>query len=88
MISVEIHLAENDEVLARLWMRQAPRQGELLWFAGADTRRFQEVHGASSFHVTDVAHWISTAWSPNTHVGDPNHSICVYVEPVAPEARP
>ncbi|MFN7110282.1 MAG: hypothetical protein ACK4M2_01500 [Brevundimonas sp.] len=84
MISVEVH-DEQDAVLAKLWMRFPPRKGELLWFAGEDTDRLRKAHGASAFRVTDVAHWISSAWSPNTHVGQPVHSVCVYVEPVERE---
>ena len=81
MISVEIH-HDDDSVISRVWMRSVPRVGESLWFAGGSHERIKAEHGGSSFKVTGVAHWVTDEWSPNTHVGEPIHSVCVYVRKV------
>lgn len=82
MILVEVHSEENEQ-LARVWMRQAPQKGDLLWFTGEDQKRLADEQGTSSFRVTEVAHWVHSGWSPNTHVGAPIHTVCVYVDPLA-----
>lgn len=85
MILVHIH-DEADQELARVYMRQAPSAGELLWFQGSAGHRLREALGHSSFTVIEVAHWVGEEWSPNTHVGDPIHSVCAYVKPTRASA--
>lgn len=81
MIQAKVH-DQDDNEFASLWLREVPHVGELLWFAGEDGPRMQRERGTSSFKVKTVAHWVSTAWSPGTHVGEPIHTVCLYVEPV------
>lgn len=80
MIKAEFTLEEDDRHVTTAWVQHVPRVGEVIWFnrRGDLIKEF----GAASFTVTLIAHWISDAWSPNTHTGDPIHNVCVYVEPV------
>lgn len=86
MIQVHVH-DDKDEEISRVWMRTPPRKGELLWFTSHDWQNLRQTHGATSFEVTEVAHWVTSAYSPNSHVGEPIHSICAYVRTV-PVPRP
>lgn len=87
-----IHVTINDdadELLTSVWMREAPQIGSLLWLQGkaGDRLRQKGAKGTSAFRVTDVAHWVSEEWTPNSHVGEPIHTVCVYVDPVMPAAE-
>lgn len=75
---------ENGEEvqIALIWMRCEPQIGSFLWFTGKMNAQLREIYKASSFEVKQVAHWVNGEWSPNTHAGDPIHTICVYVEPM------
>ncbi len=63
----------DDEEIASIWVRQIPRVGEYLWFPGGKIK---------SQEVETVAHWVGGEWTPNTHLGEPVHSVCLYVKPV------
>lgn len=73
----------DDKEIATIWMREAPRVGEHLWFTGADQRRTTEDYGTSSFTVKEVAHWVCADWAPSHR--EPTHTICVYAEPTKKE---
>lgn len=85
MIHVEIHDGDDD-TLAKVYMREAPRVGEIIWLQGKAGERIRASLGTSALTITEVAHWVGEEWGPNTHVGEPIHSICVYVEPLKPGA--
>lgn len=78
MIQVHVRLDDDNE-LPSVWMRSAPREGENIWYAGQDADEVRKLHGTSSFLIKDVAHWVSPSWN-TTHHGEPNHTMCVYVE--------
>ncbi|RYG88028.1 MAG: hypothetical protein EON59_05690 [Alphaproteobacteria bacterium] len=67
-------MLDDDTHVASLWMRQKPAAGEFLWFGPK-----------GSYLIKEIAHWVNETWTPNTHTGDPIHSIAVYVEKVALE---
>ena len=77
MIAAKVMLDDDREVCS-LWLRSSPRVGEYIWLSD---QAVIDAHGASSFQVKEVAHWVSTTWSLSTHIGDPVHSLAVYVEP-------
>ena len=83
MIGGKVMLEDDTEVWS-MWVQSAPRVGEYLWIAGGAADRIAAEHGASSFLVKTIAHWCSAEWSPATHTGEPDHTICAYVEPVMP----
>ena len=85
MIKCEIR-DRNDKMLFSAWMREVPRIGEYLWATGSAREAMSEMFGTSSLRVVEVAHWVTPDWTPDTHTGEPIHSVCVYVEGVFSEA--
>jgi len=77
MIGARIMLEDDTEVCS-VYLRCSPRVGEYIWVADQDVI---DRHGSSSFIVNEVAHWVSTKWTPNTHTGDPVHTLAIYVKP-------
>ena len=79
-IQVKICLDDEEETeLATVWMRCAPRIGEVLWLVGLAQVRARTRHGASAFRVKDVAHWVGEE-NPIDPAFPPFHNACVYVE--------
>lgn len=78
MIRAEVHDAE-DSTLLTLYLREVPRVGEFLWITGEAGEDLRKSGRASSLEITSVAHWVDPAWHPNTHTGDPIHTVCLYV---------
>jgi hypothetical protein len=76
VIGAKVMLDDDTEV-ASVWLRAKPSAGELLWFGD----KVKAETGHTSFVITEVAHWVSTGWSPNTHTGEPVHTLAVYVKP-------
>lgn len=86
-IQTTIMLYEPDEAgeevhVALIWMSCEPQIGSFLWFTGDMREKALEKFKTSAFEVKQVAHWVNETWNPNTHMGDPIHAICLYVEPV------
>jgi hypothetical protein len=81
MIEAEIKL-DDDTPVATAYFRMKPAVGEYLWF-GDEVRA---VHGASSFFIKEIAHWVSTVWTPSTHLGEPIQKLAIYVAPVLLDA--
>ena len=42
------------------------------WIAGTEREAIKARHGASSFEVKTVGHWVSPAWQPGFHAGEPD----------------
>lgn len=83
MIHCDVCLNDDaDTAVGGIWVRQIPRVGELLWFSGEGRAAIAERFGTGAFKVREVAHWVGTQWSPNTHVGEPVHTVCLFVEPL------
>jgi hypothetical protein len=81
MIKIKIN-DDQDVEIADVWMREAPRVGELLWLTGEAGQVARKVRGTSAFRVMELAHWVNATWSPGTHTGEPIHAAIAYVEPV------
>lgn len=81
MIQAKVHNQDDEEIVS-LWLREVPRVGEILWLSGGTRAKTLNEHGTTSFKVNTVCHWVSDAWQPNTHAGEPIHTVCLYVESV------
>ncbi len=81
MIHAEV-MTLDDVAIRPIWLNALPRAGEVLWFTAADWSDLQQDHGSTAFKVVQVAHWVTSTWSPSTHTGNPVHRACLYVEPV------
>lgn len=80
MIRAEMHVIRGDDEdlnVGSLYMRHPPCPGELIWFTASDAERLRSLGLPSSYRVETVAHWVTTAWTPNTHSGDPIHTLYV-----------
>lgn len=80
MIEVNFTLPEDDIHVLTAWMREAPKVGDLIW--PNNGWQLHSRFGSSAFRVLNVAHWVNSEWSPATHVGEPVHTVCAYVEPI------
>jgi hypothetical protein len=71
MIRCEIKLDSDECNIYSAYFKHVPNVGDILWSRPHDP-----------YVVVQVAHWISTEWSPTTHNGEPIHSVCLYVKAV------
>ncbi len=81
MIRAEVML-DDDTQVTTLWLRAKPSAGEYLWLTGEAREAAVARFGAGSLRVREIAHWVASEWSPNTHTGEPIHSLAIYVDPM------
>lgn len=86
MIQVEVKY-QDDEDICTMWMRSCPQVGEFLWINGASREEILAKHKTASFQVIEVAHWCGPGLPSGTTVGDPVHSVCLYVTPSVTKAE-
>lgn len=81
-VTISLYDSEDDEILADVWMKEAPHVGELIWLLGDAQRRSEAAHKRSSWTVKQIAHWIAEPGPTcRPEYKDATHHIAAYVVP-------